>query len=66
MTPDERKRDVVDRQASKGGLRGRINAKCAECIYDPVSGGTWRQQVEGCTSYNCPLYPVRPVSKHEA
>lgn len=42
-------------------LRGAINAKCRECIYDPHGGGgTWRQQVTACTSYKCPLYPVRP------
>lgn len=45
-------------------LRAAINAKCRECIYDPLSGkGTWRQQVEACTSYGCPLYPVRPLSQ---
>jgi hypothetical protein len=44
-------------------LRATINAKCRECIYDPIAGGgTWRQQVEACTSTNCPLWPVRPVS----
>lgn len=44
-------------------LRAAINAKCKECIYDPLSGGgTWRQQVEACTSYKCPLFPVRPVA----
>ena len=44
-------------------LRAAINAKCKECIYDPIGGrGNWRQQVEACTSYRCPLYPVRPVS----
>src|SRR5688572_21922364 len=45
------------------GLRAAINAKCKECIYDPISGfGTWRQQVEACTSPKCPLYRVRPTS----
>lgn len=44
-------------------LRAAINAKCRECIYDPHSGaGNWRQQVTACTSYKCPLYPVRPTS----
>jgi len=44
-------------------LRAAINAKCKDCIYDPKSGlGTWRQQVEGCTSRNCPLWPHRPTS----
>lgn len=43
-------------------LRQAINQKCRECIYDdsPGSGGTWRQQVEACTSQSCPLYAVRP------
>lgn len=44
-------------------MRKAINDKCRECIYDPIAGkGTWRQQVEACTSRKCPLYPVRPVS----
>ena len=45
-------------------LRRAINAKCVDCIHDPLSGlGNWRQQVEACTSKACPLWPVRPVSK---
>jgi hypothetical protein len=48
-------------------LRKAINDKCRDCIYDPLSGlGTWRQQVEGCTSVRCPLYPVRPKSSSGA
>lgn len=44
-------------------LRKAINDMCRACIYDPVAGrGTWRQQVEACTSRKYPLYPVRPVS----
>lgn len=44
-------------------LRGAIDAFCKACIYDAIGGnGTWRQQVEACTSRKCPLYPVRPVS----
>jgi hypothetical protein len=44
-------------------LRKAINAKCKECIYDPAPGnGTWRQQVEACTSPKCPLYPIRPTT----
>jgi hypothetical protein len=53
---------MVDEQ-KKVGLRAAINAKCKDCIYDPLSGlGTWRQQVEGCTCTDCPLWPVRPKS----
>ena len=56
--------DIIKKKASKAGLRGKIDAKCMECIYDPMPGnGTWRQQVEECTSYACPLYSVRPTSK---
>lgn len=55
---------VIDRELLKGGLRGRINAMCASCIYDPQPGnGNWRQQTEACTSTACPLFEVRPVSK---
>lgn len=44
-------------------MRQAINAKCKECIYDPLAGlGAWRQQVEACASVNCPLHPVRPTS----
>lgn len=44
-------------------LRAAVNAKCKECIYDPIAGrGTWRQQVEACTSRSCPLFAVRPTS----
>ena len=47
----------------KVSLRAAINAKCKDCIYDPLSGlGTWRQQVEGCTCLDCPLWPIRPRS----
>ena len=42
-------------------LRKAINDHCKWCIYDEKSGlGTWRAQVEGCTSPNCSLFPVRP------
>ena len=41
-----------------------IKAKCIECIYDPGgNNGTVFEQVEACTATECPLYPLRPVSK---
>jgi hypothetical protein len=44
-------------------LRAAINAKCKDCIYDPLSGlGHWRQQVTLCAIKTCPLWPVRPTS----
>lgn len=48
-------------------LRKAINDKCKECIYDPYGGnGTWRKQVEDCTSRTCPLWPVRPVQAEKS
>jgi hypothetical protein len=44
-------------------LRASVNAKCRSSIYEPGSGnGTWRKQVEACSSSNCPLHPFRPIS----
>jgi hypothetical protein len=48
--------------APRPSSRKAINAKCKDCIYDPVDGGTWRQQVEACTSPDCALFQLRPVS----
>ena len=51
------------RNTVKRSLRSAINAKCKECIYDPIAGGgTWRSQVTECTSVTCPLFDVRPTS----
>lgn len=46
-------------------LRGAINAKCKECIYDPydAGAGTWREQVAACGSSDCSLWPYRPLPK---
>jgi hypothetical protein len=40
-----------------------INAKCRECIYDPYSAGTWREQTSACASSNCALHAFRPLSR---
>ncbi len=42
-------------------MRDAINAKCRECIHDPLARGTWREQVQECTSAQCPLFPLRPL-----
>jgi hypothetical protein len=44
-------------------LREAINNMCRHCIYDCQSSGNWRQQVEACTSQECPLFAVRPRSR---
>ena len=61
---DHQRIDIVDRLASKTGLRPKIDAYCCSCIYDPFSEGTWRLQVQNCTACDCPLYEVRPTSSY--
>ena len=46
------------------GLRGSINAKCRDCIYDEMAAGSAAVQIELCTAWTCPLWDVRPVRTH--
>jgi len=63
---DAKRNKLIAKLVKKPGLRGKIDAKCCECIYDPNGGGGgWREQIVSCTSYTCPLYPVRPKSYAE-
>ena len=55
--------ETIARQLSKPGLRGAVSVKCIDCIYDPLDKGTWRDQVDQCTSHACPLYQYRPQRK---
>ena len=49
---------------NRPSMRAAINAMCKSCIYDPGDGnGSWRQQVQACSSANCPLHPLRPISR---
>lgn len=43
-------------------LRKCIEAKCKDCTYDQLAGGSWREQVEQCTVRACPLWEVRPLT----
>lgn len=52
----------LNHKGNKPKLRDKIDAKCRSCIYDPYAEGTWRKQIENCTSQRCPLFPVRPTS----
>jgi hypothetical protein len=44
-------------------MRAAINAKCRDCIVDDLEPGNWRQQVTACTSEDCALHPLRPMSE---
>lgn len=48
----------------KGVLRRSIDNHCKQCVYDPLNGGTWREQVTLCTVSVCSLHPVRPLSEN--
>ena len=53
-------REVINMASYKQAIYN----KCKECIYDPGGGnGKWKEQVEACTSYKCPLYELRPKSQ---
>jgi hypothetical protein len=41
-----------------------IAAYCRECVYDPVVGGTWREQVAVCACTDCPLWCYRPLPRN--
>lgn len=43
-------------------LRDAINAKCRDCICDPLDAGTAAQQIACCVDSLCPLHPVRPIT----
>ena len=39
-----------------------LNEFCKSCIYDKAADGTWREQVESCTSQHCALWQHRPMT----
>lgn len=41
-------------------LRHAVNEACKQCVVDPCSPGTWKQQVTLCSVEKCPLWNVRP------
>jgi len=62
---EQNKRDLlVAKLMKKPGRAAAIHAMCVSCIYDPdaLGCGSWRKQVEDCTSTECPLYKFRPVT----
>ena len=58
---DHRER-TINRLRETTGLRGKIDAMCCYCIYDPHQKGAWREQVANCTDKVCPLFEVRTKS----
>jgi hypothetical protein len=43
-----------------------IHLHCFNCIADPQPGnGTKHEQTESCTSYQCALYELRPITSRE-
>jgi hypothetical protein len=56
------KQELLDKQSNKTGLRGKINANCIDCVYDPIEAGSWRKQVGNCCGYSCSLYSVHPTT----
>ena len=59
-TEDAYKQRLINRLTSKAGLRGKVDAICVECVYDPCEDGTWRLQVANCACKSCPLYTSSP------
>ena len=61
----EARKAVNDANKSKKytTLRAAVNAHCKGCIYDPLAGGTWLQQVDACEITKCEMYEWRPRLK---
>ena len=57
------KTKLIETVLQKSGLRARIDANCIACIYDDLSPGTWRQQVENCSVSDCAIWAVRAKSR---
>jgi hypothetical protein len=64
MPKEDLKQKILTKFANKAGRAAAINGMCCSCIYDPdaIGAGSWRKQVEECTSHNCPLYKYRPCT----
>lgn len=60
----DQKQKIITKMLSKPGRAAAINAMCCMCIYDPdaMGCGSWRKQVEDCSSTDCPLYKFRPCT----
>jgi hypothetical protein len=61
----KRRDELVQKLAVKPGYKGKIEAMCVHCIWDPYSTGSWRLQIQKCTFKGCPLYSVRPQASYK-
>ena len=66
MSDFSRKDALIAKHKAKPGLRGKVDAHCISCIYDPEGAGNWRQQVTDCLVTSCPMYEVRPMTSKVA
>ena len=64
-TEEAYKKNLINRLVSKAGLRGKIDAMCIVCVYDPYQPGTWRSQVARCTCMSCPLHADRATTTNK-
>jgi len=56
-----KQRNPIERSQDEPKSKAKaIEAKCYDCIYDPLAGGNWRTQVKNCECVDCPLWKVRP------
>ena len=64
MSKVDLKEKIMTKLRSKSGRAAAVNAMCCYCIYDPdaLGCGSWRKQVEECTSTTCPLFKYRPCT----
>ncbi len=44
------------------GRKAAMDQQCKDCICDTYAPGNWRDQVTLCTSFDCSLWDLRPVS----
>ncbi len=56
-------KNPIERLSEKpDSLRCAITAKCYECV-GMDGDSNYRNTIRTCTSYNCPLYAVRPYQR---
>ena len=49
--------------AARLNYRRGVREKCFDCIHDDGAPGTRVQQVSACPALDCPLWPMRPITR---